>query len=293
MRPTSDRIVLSGLRGFGRHGVFAHEREQGQEFVVDVALAVDLTRAAATDDLEATVHYGLLAEAVTARITGEPHDLIEALAGDIAEDCLANPLVESVEVTVHKPAAPITVPFGDVIVSVTRSSTTPAVLSLGANLGDRRTALQGAVYALATAGTVRAVSPVFETAALTASGAGPQPDYLNAVVLLDTTLSPRDLLAAGHAIEAAFGRVRGEVWAARTLDVDLLTVAGHTATDPALTLPHPRAHERSFVLAPWAAVDPSAQLAGHGRVVDLLAARPEQERAEVRRRDDLALVLPA
>lgn len=292
MPGTSDRIEITGLRGFGRHGVFDHEREQGQNFVVDVSLEVDLREAGRTDALEATVHYGLVSEAVVARIEGEPVDLIEKLADLIARDCLSFPLVAGVGVTVHKPGAPIPVPFADVTVSVHRSRTHRAVVALGANLGDRRGALQGAVYALAGLGDVVAVSPLVETPALTLPGAGPQPDYLNAVVLLDTALEPAALLAAAQAVESAFGRVRSERWGARTLDVDLVAVGDLQSADPLLTLPHPRAHERAFVLGPWAAADPSATLPGHGPVAALLAGLAETERDGLSPSDAPALVLP-
>jgi len=292
-RAGRDRIELRGVRARGRHGVLPAERELGQEFRVDVSLELDLGPAASTDDLRRTVHYGLLAEAVAARVAGEPYALIEALAGRIADDCLADPLVGAVEVTVHKPAAPIAVPFDDVSVRVRRTLRTSAVVALGANLGDRRAALQGAVYALAALPStrVRVVAPVFETPALVVPGSGPQPDYLNSVVLLDTALAPRKLLAAAHEIEAAFGRERSVRWGARTLDLDLVVYGEHTSDDPELLLPHPGAASRAFVLAPWHAVDPAARL-GDRSVADLLAALPEEERVGVVRRDDLALVPP-
>jgi dihydroneopterin aldolase/2-amino-4-hydroxy-6-hydroxymethyldihydropteridine diphosphokinase len=288
-----DRIELRGVRARGRHGVLPAERELGQVFVVDVVLELDLAPAARSDDLTGTVHYGLLAEAVAALVAGEPHALLETLADRIAQRCLENPLVAAAEVTVHKPAAPIPVPFGDVAVAVRRNRRTAAVVALGANLGDRRGALQGAVYALAALPDTRvtAVSPVFETPALTLPGAAPQPDYLNAVVLVDTALPARELLAAGHEVEAAYGRERTERWGARTLDIDLVTYGTGASDDPALTLPHPRAAERAFVLAPWAAVAPAATLGGQP-VPGLLAALPPEERSGVRRRDDLALVVP-
>ncbi|NHC15554.1 2-amino-4-hydroxy-6-hydroxymethyldihydropteridine diphosphokinase [Motilibacter deserti] len=291
---SADRIELRGLRAFGRHGVFDAERELGQEFVVDVTLHLDLRAAAEGDDLTRTVNYGVVAQEAVAVVAGEPAALIETVAGRIAAACLAHGLVERVEVAVHKPAAPIPLPFDDVVVRVERSAVRRAVVALGANLGDRRAALQGAVHALAaTAGTsVRAVSPVFETAALVLPGSPGQPDYLNAVVLVDTALAPEALLARAHAIEAAYLRERSERWGPRTLDVDLVAVDGVTSDDPALTLPHPRAAERAFVLAPWAAVDPGAQLPGAGNVAQLLAALPDEERAGVRRRDDLALFPP-
>jgi dihydroneopterin aldolase len=106
-----DRVVLTGLRARGRHGVFDHEREQGQHF----------SPASTSDDLRQTVDYGVLAEAVVADVEGEPLNLIEALAERIAQTCLRQPAVTEVEVTVHKPEAPITVAFTDVAVTLTRS----------------------------------------------------------------------------------------------------------------------------------------------------------------------------
>ncbi len=116
-----DRITLTGLRGFGYHGVFEHEKREGQEFVVDVEIALDTRPAAASDDVADTVHYGELAERVVAVIEGDPVDLVETLAQRIADAALAHPLVERVGVTVHKPSAPITVPFADVTVSIERA----------------------------------------------------------------------------------------------------------------------------------------------------------------------------
>ncbi|WNI16068.1 dihydroneopterin aldolase [Actinacidiphila sp. ITFR-21] len=115
-----DRVTLRGLRVRGHHGVFRHERENGQTFVVDLALGLDTRPAAAGDDLSRTVHYGVLAEQVAAVVAGEPVDLIETLAQRIADTCLGHERVEEVEVTVHKPNAPITVPFDDVTVTITR-----------------------------------------------------------------------------------------------------------------------------------------------------------------------------
>jgi dihydroneopterin aldolase len=120
-RPSADRITLTGLRGRGRHGVFDFERELGQEFVVDVTLSVDLSKAAETDDLADTIDYGALATAIVGLIVGEPARLIETLAGRIADLCLADSRVHEVDVTVHKPEAPVTVPFADVAVTLKRS----------------------------------------------------------------------------------------------------------------------------------------------------------------------------
>ena len=146
-----------------------------------------------------------------------------------------------------------------------------AVLSVGANLGDRLGTLQGCVQAIAELPDtdVLAISPLYETAPV---GGPPQPDYLNAVVLIQTGLPPRGLLDAVHAIEARFGRVRAERFGPRTLDIDIVDYAGQVSDEEDLTLPHPRAHQRAFVLAPWHDVDPGAELPGHGPVAALLAA---------------------
>jgi len=145
-----------------------------------------------------------------------------------------------------------------------------AVLSVGANLGDRLGTLQRCVQVIAGLldTDVLAISPVYETAPV---GGPPQPDYLNAVLLIQTGLPSRDLLDAVHGIEAGFGRVRAERFGPRTLDIDIISYAGQVSDDPELTLPHPRAHERAFVLAPWHDIDPAAELPGHGPVDRLLA----------------------
>jgi dihydroneopterin aldolase len=118
---TRDRIVLRGLRGHGHHGVYPAEREHGQPFVVDLVLSVDLSTATRTDDVTDTVHYGELARRVVAVVEGEPVHLLETLAQLVADTCLAHRAVEQVEVTVHKPEAPVGVPFDDVAVTIVRS----------------------------------------------------------------------------------------------------------------------------------------------------------------------------
>ncbi|MFJ8535896.1 2-amino-4-hydroxy-6-hydroxymethyldihydropteridine diphosphokinase [Streptomyces sp. NPDC093591] len=165
-----------------------------------------------------------------------------------------------------------------------------AVISLGSNLGNRLETLQGAIDALEDTPGVRikAVSPVYETEPWGVEP-GSQPSYFNAVVVLKTTLPPSSLLERAQAVEEAFHRVRDERWGARTLDVDIVAYADVISDDPALTLPHPRAHERAFVLAPWHDVEPQAQLPGRGPVADLLAG---VTRHGVEPRADLELRLP-
>jgi 2-amino-4-hydroxy-6-hydroxymethyldihydropteridine diphosphokinase len=154
-----------------------------------------------------------------------------------------------------------------------------AVLSIGSNLGDRLPALQAAVDLLGPT----SVSAVYET---TPVGGPPQPDYLNAVLLcpLDATTAWERAQQA----ERSCGRERTEHWGPRTLDVDIVIADG--PTPGGLVLPHPRAHERAFVLAPWLDVDPDALLPGHGRVAALLA---KTDTSGVHKRLDLRLVPPA
>ncbi|MDQ0378749.1 dihydroneopterin aldolase [Amycolatopsis thermophila] len=115
-----DRITLTGLRVFGRHGVFEHEKRDGQDFVVDIVVWLDLAPAAASDDLRETLHYGELAQMAAEIVGGEPYDLIESVAGRIADEVLKDSRLSAVEVTVHKPSAPIPLDFADVAVTVHR-----------------------------------------------------------------------------------------------------------------------------------------------------------------------------
>lgn len=144
------------------------------------------------------------------------------------------------------------------------------VLALGSNVGDSGAILQGAVDDLAAVPGLEltAVSRVYETDAI---GGPEQPAYLNAVVIGQMTLDPGDLLDAVHRVEGAWHRTREVRWGPRTLDVDVIAIDDERSDDPHLTLPHPRAHERAFVLVPWLDVDASAALAGRGQVSDLLA----------------------
>ena len=150
---------------------------------------------------------------------------------------------------------------------------TKAVLALGSNLGDREATIVEALLRIADVAGVELLvaSSLHETAAIKPQGVDRHaPAYLNAVAIVDTSLSPEELLGAVSAIEFDLGRVRGERWADRTLDIDLIEFEGETRETEALTLPHPRAAQRSFVLAPWLEIDPEAELNGQ-RISEILA----------------------
>ncbi|MFI7675185.1 2-amino-4-hydroxy-6-hydroxymethyldihydropteridine diphosphokinase [Actinophytocola sp. NPDC049390] len=165
---------------------------------------------------------------------------------------------------------------------------TRAVLSLGSNMGDRLAFLRLAVEGFAD--VLEKASPVYETAPW---GVTDQPDFLNAVLVVSSPdVDEWGWLRRGQALEAAANRVRDQRWGPRTLDVDVITVDGVTSDHPDLLLPHPGTPTRATVLIPWLAIEPNAELPGHGRATDLLAALPETDRAAVHERKDLNLTHP-
>jgi dihydroneopterin aldolase/2-amino-4-hydroxy-6-hydroxymethyldihydropteridine diphosphokinase len=276
--PARDHIDLVGVRAWGHHGVLPHETEAGQEFTADVRLWLDTRPAAAADALGRTVNYAEVADVIVQGIHSGPHLLIETLANQLASQVLASPvLVRRVELTVHKPSAPIPHPFADVAVRVVRDAApTTAVLALGTNIGDREDHLRRALDLLEAADGVDVIAtgPVIETDPV---GGVEQAAFLNSVVCVRTTRGPWELLELAHVLEADARRVREIRWGPRTLDVDVLTFGDLVQDDPDLTLPHPRVHERAFALAPWDRMDPSARVPGHGAVADLLMRAPDRE----------------
>jgi 2-amino-4-hydroxy-6-hydroxymethyldihydropteridine diphosphokinase len=169
-----------------------------------------------------------------------------------------------------------------------RAGGTRVTIALGSNLGNRLENLQGGLDALFDAPGLAmvAVSPVYQTAPV---GGPQQPDYLNAVLIATTTLPAHAVLERCQGVEAVFGRVRDEAWGPRTLDLDIIVYGDVVSDDPELTLPHPRAHERAFVLAPWHDIDPDAEIPSWGQVSDLLA---KVGSADIQRLDDIVLHPP-
>lgn len=163
-----------------------------------------------------------------------------------------------------------------------------AVVAFGSNMGDRHGRIQGGVSTLEDTPevTVVAISSVYETEPIGAPDGSDK--FLNAVVLIDTTLTVHTLLDRALAIEDAFGRERSEPGAPRTLDVDLIVVGDRIADDEQLILPHPRAHERGFVLVPWLEIDPEGEIPGKGFVADLISG---VDTSGVSKREDLEIIL--
>jgi len=147
-----------------------------------------------------------------------------------------------------------------------------AILALGGNLGDRKATIKAAIKDIKALEGVAVIakSPLYESFAATEDGPDESaPRYLNGVIEIETTLKPGALLTAVRKIETAHGRVRLERWGSRTLDIDIITYGSLIKDGKRLTIPHPRAYQRAFVMVPWAAMDPSARLLGHGSVATL------------------------
>lgn len=252
---SSDRIVLKDIHVYAYVGVLPHERAEGQNFYLDLALYQGYSRAGLTDNLDHTVSYAevaLLAKQVAAQSSRQ---LLEALAEDIAREILAAyPRLCCVEVTVHKPEAPIETEFSDVTYTIRRYRTYPVRLGMGSNLGDRLAYIQQAVGTLKDHPQIHhlRLSRIFESKAW---GLEDQADFLNAVVAFETSLNPWDLLDLCRDLEKAAKRERKIHWGPRTLDVDIITYGDYLSTDPDLVLPHPYREERHFVQLPFYELD--------------------------------------
>ena len=257
--PDRVTIVIAGLEVFGRHGVFASERELGQRFVVDVELTLLACPGVGTDHISDTVDYAALADEVAAIVAGPPCDLLEHLAGRIADRCLAEPLAAEVAVTVRKPHVALPHVLEHTAVRLERAREHVYWLGLGSNQGDRLANLQGIVDALRDAGaTVTGVSPLYETAPREITD---QPAFLNGAVRVRTALAPRGMLDAAKRAERRMGRTGAGVrFGPRPADCDLLVWDGGVWRDEVLELPHPRLVERRFALQPVLDLDPELTL---------------------------------
>lgn len=322
-----DHISLVGIEERGRHGMLDHERQDGQLFLVDADIYLDLQGAGASDRIEDTVDYSQISALISRIITGPPCDLLEKVATQIAEETLELENVQAVRICLHKPEAPLGLEKQDVKVTIWRGldnllpveeepleetaplslaeieaegaaepgDTSPeeadnpleqapasprqVIVAMGGNLGEVSATFREVLAQLSqTSGIgVVEVSPLVRTAPVLSEDQEEQPDYLNAVVILSTMLSPLQLLQVLQNLEDEHGRVRTERWGARTLDLDIIDYQGVTSKDERLILPHPRASQRAFVLLPWSLIAPAAELTGVGEVVVLADYAPDRD----------------
>lgn len=255
-----DRILIDDLRVLTIIGALPHERELAQPLRIDLAIGLDLRNAGRSDELNDTVHYGLVCERVVEMARSSKDILLERLAAKVADVVLEFDLVEQVDVTITKlrPPVPETVESTSVVISRTRAEAAAppiedheVIVALGSNLGDREGYLRFAVGEL---GNVVATSQVFETEPI--GGPGGQGAYLNMVVKVQTSLDPYAFIRRCQRIEANALRQRIVHWGPRTLDVDVLFYDDVHISSEKLTVPHPRINERRFVLTPLSEVAP-------------------------------------
>lgn len=250
-----DKICIEELKIFAYHGVFEHENVNGQNFYVNAVLYIDTEKAGLTDELEASVDYGMVCGVIKKAMTEQTFKLIESAAQAAAMAVLnSSPLIEGVDIEVRKPEAPIDMEFGSVSVKISRRWHN-ALIAVGSNIGDSRSIISEAVRKLEESSYI---SDVRQSSLIVTKPYGytDQADFLNGAVLCRTALSAHGLLDLMHKIENEAGRTREIHWGPRTLDLDLIFYDRAVISDPDLVVPHPDMQNRDFVLKPAAELMP-------------------------------------
>lgn len=251
-----DKIIIENLEIIAEHGVFQEEKFLGQKFIISIEMTTDTREAGKTGNLNASTHYGYVADDVEKLFTSESFDLIETCAEKIAEMILIKyNLVSEVKVTVKKPWAPIRKHFEFVAVEITRKWHT-AYLSLGTNMGDKKKNISDAVNKINELPNTKVIaqSTVIETEPF---GFKEQDMFLNACIEVKTLFTAHELLEKLLAIELEMGRVRVIVWGPRVIDIDILFFDDEIIQDKNLAVPHPWICERMFVLEPLCEIAPN------------------------------------
>ena len=241
-----DQLRIKDLEVYAYHGVFGAEKELGQRFVLDVILDYDMSRAAATADLTASIHYGELAHDLTVWCQESKEDLIETLAYKLLDRIfLKHPMVQKVSLEVKKPWAPVPLPLETCSVRLERQKRR-IFIGLGSNLGDKEANLAAAREKMAQ-GKIQILqaSSMIETQPW---GGVDQKAFLNQVVEAESWLNPQELIQTLLTIEADLGRVREVKWGPRLIDLDILYIDQEHIYSPDLIVPHPYVAERAFVL---------------------------------------------
>ncbi|MDD7793041.1 2-amino-4-hydroxy-6-hydroxymethyldihydropteridine diphosphokinase [Clostridium sp. 'White wine YQ'] len=244
-----DKLYVRDLEVFAFHGVFEEEKKLGQKFLISLELSLDLKTPGRTGDLTASVHYGELSQRVEQEFNKISYDLIETACNKISEFVLINyPLVKEIKVSVKKPWAPIHRNLDTVEVEITRKRSR-AVLSLGSNLGDKEENLKKAIEII----DEHDLCKVLKTSSFIKTepwGYTEQEEFLNCAIEIETMLSPSELMDFLLHIEQKLKRERVIKWGPRTLDIDIIFMDEIVSNDEHVILPHPRMHQRLFVLEP-------------------------------------------
>ncbi len=250
-----DKIIIKDLTVFANHGVYPEENTLGQQFLVSATLYTDTRKAGKTDALSDSVNYGEVSHLIDQFMKTHTFQLIETVAEQLAQKILETyALIREVEIEVKKPWAPVGLPLDTVSVSIRRGWHT-AFIALGSNMGDKEKYLADAVKGLEqTEGCrVKSVSDFIETAPY---GGVEQDDFLNGVLMMETLLTPEEVLCRLHELENEANRERIVRWGPRTLDLDILLYDNLILDTPRLHIPHIDMHRRDFVLKPLCQIAP-------------------------------------
>ncbi|MCR4671641.1 MAG: 2-amino-4-hydroxy-6-hydroxymethyldihydropteridine diphosphokinase [Lachnospiraceae bacterium] len=248
-----DSILIKRLEVFAYHGVNPEEQKMGQKFYVTARIFLDTEKAAKTDNILDTVHYGHVCRDITQIMQTDPCLLIEKAADRVARGILSRyPAAESVTVTLEKPQAPVKYHFETISVTVSRKRHIVYIAS-GSNIGERESNISEAYKLLAQEGEILAQSQLYETAPY---GYTDQPAFMNGCIKMSTLLSPEELLDRIHAIEAILGRKRDIHWGPRTIDLDIIFFDNRVIETEDLTVPHADMKNREFVLKPLVEIAP-------------------------------------
>ena len=250
-----DKVHIKDLEIIGFHGAIPEEKVLGQKFVLSFELDVDLRQAGKNDDLTKTVHYGELAQKVEEEFTKTSYDLIEKAAEEICEFVLLNyPLVKKVKLLLKKPWAPTRKHVEYVAVEIERKWN-KVYIAAGSNLGDKEETLKEAIYIIDKRKdcVVTKVSNFYTTDPV---GYEDQDQFVNCVFEINTLQTPSELMDTLLEVEKDFKRERIIRWGPRTLDLDIIFYNDIISYDEHILIPHPRAHERQFVMKPMCDINP-------------------------------------
>lgn len=266
-----DQIKIKDLEVFANHGVFPEETKLGQKFLVSCTMYLDTRKAGTIDDLEASVHYGLVSHLIKKEMEEKTFKLIEAVAENLAEQVLLyDSRIQKVDIEVKKPWAPVGLPLDTVSVAITRSWH-EAYVAFGSNMGDKKEYLEHAIESLKTTPRcmVEKVSTIIETEPY---GGVEQDVFLNGALKMRTLLTPFELLDRLHELEQEAHRERLIHWGPRTLDLDILLYDDLVMEDDDLCIPHVDMHNRDFVLRPMTEIAPYKRHPVYGKTMKEMLA---------------------
>lgn len=250
-----DQIKIENLKVFAFHGVYASEKDRGQNFFVNATLYTDFREAAKKDDIEKSTDYGEVCSTIKEVMTVKSYDLIETVAEKVAEGILINfPKIEAVDVEIRKPQAPVPMEFESISVKVSRKWS-EVYISYGSNLGDLEANIEKALFDLCDRDDCKMIQ---NSSLITTKPYGnvEQDDFLNGACLIKTLLRPEELLVVLHELENDAGRVRDVHWGPRTLDMDIIFYDDLIYDSYDLIIPHIDIENREFVLVPMAEIAP-------------------------------------